>query len=205
MTTNTPTIVNSITDLEALYGATNPASIDKVMAHITPHYKTWIEASKFLILSTIGPEGTDASPRGDDGPVVKILDAKTILLPDWSGNNRLDSLKNIVRDDRISLMFMIPGIDNIVRVNGTAQITPDEAITHQFAKDGKTPKSVIIVTVSELYFQCAKALMRSKLWDSGKEAIEVPTAGDFVKEFKADFDGKAYDDGYAEHAKKRMW
>lgn len=197
--------IKTVAELEAIYGEPIPASLTKVSPIITPNYRKWIDASRFLILSTVGPEGTDASPRGDDGPVVEIADDTTLLLPDWRGNNRIDSLRNIVRDERISLMFMVPGSNNVVRVNGTAIITDDEATRTRFEKQEKLPRTVIVITVQEIYFQCAKALMRSKLWSSGDESAHVPTAGEFVKEMKADFDAESYDSGYVEYAKKRMW
>lgn len=197
--------ITSVAELEAIYGEPIAASIDKVCKTLTPNYRTWIEASRFLILSTVGPEGTDASPRGDDGPVVQIMDDATLLLPDWRGNNRIDSLRNIVRDERVSLMFMVPGSNNVVRVNGTAAITDDATIVGTFEKGGKQPRTVIMVSIQEIYFQCAKALMRSKLWGSDDESTDIPTAGEFVKEQKADFDAEGYDSGYAEYAKGRMW
>ena len=197
--------IDSIEALEALYDAAVPAALTKVASHITPLYREWIEASRFTILSTVGPEGTDASPRGDDGPVVRIADAKTLHLADWRGNNRLDSLRNIVRDPRVSLMFMIPGCTNVVRVNGNAVLTADPALTVTFEKDGKRPKTVIVTTVDELYFQCAKAIMRSKLWAADSQDVRVPTAGQFIKEMSAGFDAAAYDSGYPEYAKERMW
>lgn len=199
------TPITSIEELETHYGPANPASLQKVQAELTPKYHDWISASRFVVLSTVGPEGTDASPRGDDGPVVAIADKKTLLLPDWRGNNRLDSLKNIVRDDRVSLMFMVPGSNNVVRVNGRAVLTADEDLRNRFDKAGKTPATVIVVTIEELYFQCAKALMRSSLWTSEDESDRVPSAGDFIKEINEGFDSKAYDDGYADYAKPRMW
>ncbi len=197
--------VESIEQLEAVYGAISPGSKDKVCPPLTPLYQGWINASRFLILSTVGPEGTDASPRGDDGAVVRIVSEKTLWLPDWRGNNRLDSLRNIVRDPRVSLMFMVPGSKNVVRVNGTAVLAVDAATTNQFEKKGKHPASVIVITVGEVYFQCAKALMRSALWESGDESDRVPTAGEFIAEFKEGFDADEYDAGYADYAKPKMW
>ena len=197
--------IDTIDALEALYEDAVPASLTKVAHRVTPLYRQWIEASRFLILSTVGPEGTDASPRGDDGPVVHIADEHTIWLPDWRGNNRIDSLRNIVRDTRVSLMFMVPGSNNVVRVNGTAVLTAEESVREPFRKKDKLPKVVIVVTLGEIYFQCAKALMRSALWTSEDESKTVPTAGQFVKEMKEDFDAVSYDEGYAEYAKARMW
>ena len=161
--------------------------------------------SRFLVLTTVGPEGTDASPRGDATPVVAIEDETTLILPDWQGNNRLDSLRNIVRDGRVSLMFMVPGCKNVVRVNGLAVLSNETALTNRFETAGKLPKTVIVISVSEVYFQCAKALMRSELWSGADQSHGLPTAGDFISEFKELFDAKAYDDGYCEYAKDRMW
>lgn len=197
--------VESIEALEQLYDTVVPAAIDKVKTHITPKYKAWIDESRFVVLSTVGPSGTDASPRGDDGAVVRVVDQTTLWLPDWRGNNRLDSLRNIVEDGRVSLMFMVPGSNNVVRVNGTSYLTTDPAITTSFEQRGKHPRSVIVVTVGEIYYQCAKALMRSRLWQSDDESQRVPSAGQFIKELNGEFDAQAYDDGYAEYAKDRMW
>lgn len=198
-------IVDSIEALESLYDAAFPGALTKVQSVLTPLYQRWINHSRFTILTTVGPEGTDASPRGDIDSVARIVDPKTLWLPDWRGNNRMDSLRNIVRDGRVSLMFMVPGTNNVVRVNGSAVLTPDEAITSSFEHNGKSPKTVIVVTVAEVYFQCAKALMRSRLWQSESEKDQVPTAGDFLKEVESDFDAKSYDDGYADYARDRMW
>jgi len=181
-----------------------PASLTKVVRRITPHYATWINAAKFCVLSTVGPEGTDGSPRGDMGPVVRLIDEKTLHLPDWRGNNRIDSLRNIVRDGRVSLMLMVPGANNVIRINGTAVLSDDAAITGSFEQKGKHPRSVIVITVIEAYFQCAKAIMRSELW-TAEPAQGLPTAGQMIKEQQAEFDGQSYDDNYAEYAKTRMW
>ena len=199
------TPIKTLAELEAIYGKPVPRSIEKVVTTMTPHYRAWIEASRFVVISTVGPEGTDASPRGNDNSVVEILDDQTVLLPDWFGNNRIDSLRNIVRDERVSLMFMIPSSTNVVRINGIAIDTTDPATCARFEKKGKLPRSVVVMSIGEMYFQCAKALMRSGLWQGLGSDTKVPTAGDFVKERDALFDGKAYDDGYAEYAKPRMW
>lgn len=191
--------------LDALYGEAVPTSLTKVASRMTPLYRQWINASRFLILSTVGPEGTDASPRGDNGPVVEILDDKTLLLPDWRGNNRIDSLRNIVRDQRVSLMFLVPGCKNVVRINGTAILTTDQEVLARFERKGIGPKTVVAITISEMYFQCAKALMRSRLWTSEDESKNVPTAGMFVKEFHPDFDAVDYDTTYAKNAVTKMW
>jgi hypothetical protein len=197
--------INSIEELESIYDAAFQGALDKVQTTLTPLYQQWINQSRFTILTTVGPEGTDASPRGDIDCVVKIIDSRTLWLPDWRGNNRMDSLRNIVRDGRLSLLFMVPGSNNVVRVNGSAILTNDAEVTESFEHNGKTPKTVIVVTVAEVYFQCAKALMRSKLWTSEDESKQVPTAGEFLKEVEQSFDASSYDEGYDEYAKSRMW
>lgn len=196
--------IDTIQDLEAIYDKAVPLSLQKVVTRLTPSYQTWIDAARFCVLTTVGPEGTDGSPRGDVGPVVRIIDDKTLHMPDWRGNNRIDSLRNIVSDGRVSLMFMVPGQGNVVRVNGTAKLTADPAVTGTFDQKGRTPKSVIVITIQEAYFQCAKALMRSELWGD-HPADALPKAGQFLQEQVAEFDGKAYDEGYAEYAKDKMW
>ncbi len=197
--------IETIEDLESRYKPAVPTSLQKVVTELTPLYQRWIEASRFVVVSTVGPEGTDGSPRGDNDSVVKISDSKTILLPDWQGNNRLDSLRNIVRDGRISLMFMVPASENVIRINGHAVLTADENIVAGFDKTGKTPNTVIVVTVHEAYFQCAKALMRSQLWKAEDRSEKVPTAGQFIKAIDEDFDDKSYDAGYHENSQPRMW
>ena len=197
--------ITSVEELEQLYGAAVPAALNKVRDHISPRYKEWIDNSNFLILSTAGPQGTDASPRGDIGQVVKILDEKTLLLPDWRGNNRLDSLRNIVEDGRVSLLFMVPGSNNVVRINGSASLTAEDDFTAQFSDRDNKPKTVIVIHIAEVYFQCAKALMRSQLWSLENNSKQLPTAGDFVKEFDETFDAESYDTGYEDYAKTRMW
>lgn len=197
--------IDTLADLEALYDTPLPATLAKVRTGLTPSYRSWIGSARFLVLVTVGPDGTDGSPRGDDGPVVRIADDKTLLLPDWRGNNRIDSLRNIVTDGRVSLMFMIPGCRNVVRVNGRAVLTADADVRQSFERSGKTPKTVIIVTIGELYFQCAKALMRSDLWSGRDASGGVPSAGDFIREFTEGFDAKSYDDGYTKYAVPRLW
>jgi PPOX class probable FMN-dependent enzyme len=197
--------IDTLADLEALYDSPLPATLTKVRTGLTPCYRRWIDAARFLVLVTVGPEGTDGSPRGDDGPVVRIADDRTLLLPDWRGNNRIDSLRNIVADGRVSLMFMIPSCRNVVRVNGSAVLTADADVTRLFDKAGKTPKTVVVITIGELYFQCAKALMRSELWSVEDASGGVPSAGDFIREFTEGFDAKAYDDGYGDYAEPRLW
>lgn len=191
-------------ELDALYGAAVPASMTKVVPRLTPLYRRWIATSRFCVVSTVGPEGTDGSPRGDDGPVVRIVDDRTLHLPDWRGNNRVDSLRNIVRDGRISLMFMVPGSDSVVRVNGTAWLTVDEDLTASFEQNGRHPRTVIVISVNEAYFQCAKAIMRADLW-ARDDTDGLPTAGQFLHERDAEIDAEHHDATSPDRARETMW
>jgi len=197
--------VKDIETLEALYGKPGSASLRKVASKLTPLYWQWIEASRFCVISTVGPEGTDGSPRGDDSSVVQKMDDRTLLLPDWRGNNRMDTLRNVVSDGRISLMFFVPGNNNVIRVNGTGQVTLDKAMRERFVFKEKIPRSVIVVTVNEVYSQCALALMRSELWNTA--ALDsLPTAGDLLAEQTEGAEGGAdYDAAWAPRAAKTMW
>ncbi|WP_439136606.1 pyridoxamine 5'-phosphate oxidase family protein [Roseicyclus sp.] len=198
-------IIDDIVELEALYDRPSPLSVAKVARSLTPLYRDWIAASRFCVLSTAGPDSTDASPRGDDGPVVRIIDDQTLWMPDWRGNNRLDCLRNIVADGRVSLMFMVAGSSNVVRVKAHAVLTDDPAITETFTQGGNHPKLVIIFTVDEIYFQCAKAIMRAGLWSDVQAPTDLPTAGQFLKEMDHEFDAQGYDLTNPGDAQKRMW
>jgi len=200
------TYIEDIAALEALYDApVVPQALTKVTDHLTPLYRKWVEAARFCVLTTVGPEGTDGSPRGDDGPVLRILDARTLALPDWRGNNRIDSLRNIVRDGRVSLMLMVPGSNNVLRINGTARLSADATLTASFEQRGKHPRSVIVITIGEVYYQCAKAILRSGIWTRGDESAGLPTAGQMAREHDADFDAETYDKDYVIRAQDRMW
>ncbi|MDX8350022.1 pyridoxamine 5'-phosphate oxidase family protein [Cognatiyoonia sp. IB215446] len=198
-------VITDIAALEALYGQPGKASLIKVADHMTPLYAKWIMASRLCMVSTVGPEGTDGSPRGDDGPVVQMQDAKTLLMPDWRGNNRMDTLRNIVADGRISLMFIIPGSNNVMRVNGTAVVSVAPYVLARFDEKGRQPRSVVVITVAEVYSQCARALMRARVWSSGDESAGLPTVGELLAEQEAGFDGTAYDAEWPERAAKTMW
>lgn len=198
--------IDNIEALEALYGTPGEAALVKVATELTPTYRNWIMASKFCVLSTVGPEGTDGSPRGDEGPVVQELDAKHLALPDWRGNQRLDSLRNIVRDPRVSLMFIVPGASNVVRVNGTAKLTADAALLARFERAGKQPQTVTVIQISEIYSQCARAIIRAGLWTSGDQSRGLPTVGDMLKDLTSGaFDGATYDQEWPDRAAKSMW
>ena len=199
------TVVTDIASLEALYGQPAEASLIKVADHITPEYAAWIDASRLCVLSTVGSGGTDGSPRGDDGPVVKIADPRTLLMPDWRGNNRMDSLRNIVSDGRVSLMFMVRGSNNVVRMNGTAQLSVDPDLIGQFEQAGHHPKTVIVIKVGEVYSQCARAFIRAGAWDGVDDSTGLPSMGDILKAQKAGFDAGAYDSAWAARASQTMW
>jgi PPOX class probable FMN-dependent enzyme len=197
--------IEKVSDLEALYDAPGEASLVKVATKMTPLYRKWIMASRFCILSTVGPDGTDATPRGDDGPVVLELDETTLALPDWRGNNRIDNLRNIIADPRVSLMFMVPGSNNVVRVNGRAKVTVDAGLLDRFARKELRPKSVAVIEIDEIYSQCARALLRSGLWTAGDQSAELPSMGDILVEMKQGFDGATYDAEWGARAAKTMW
>ncbi|MCA1443068.1 pyridoxamine 5'-phosphate oxidase family protein [Ensifer sp. IC4062] len=200
-------VISTLEELKALYGETTEASIVKVTKALTAEYRQMIEASPFAALATVGPEGLDCSPRGDDHGVVRVADDKTVLMPDWRGNNRVDSLVNIVRDPRVALMFLVPGSNTTMRINGTAVVSVDPALTGSFEVDGKHPRSVIVITIGEVYFQCARALIRSQLWNSDVfvDPASLPTPGTLLKAAKADFDNESYDREWPGRAAKTMW
>lgn len=197
--------VETIEGLEALYGTPGAPSLRKVADHLTPLYAKWIAASRFAVLTTVGPGGTDGSPRGDDGPVAVALDAQTLAMPDWRGNQRLDSLRNVVEDGRVSLMFMVPGSNTVVRVNGHARLTADADLRARFEQKGRRPATVIVIRVAEVYTQCARAVMRAGLW-SRNDAEGLPTPGEILAEVSGGDEGGAeYDAAWPGRAAKTMW
>lgn len=201
-------IVDSITALEAIYGAPAENSLRKETDRVTPEYRALIAASPFLSLATSGPEGMDCSPRGDLAGFVRVQDERTLLMPDRRGNNRIDSLRNIVHDPRVALLFMIPGSGNTLRVNGRARICVDPALLDSFVMDGKAPRSVLVVTVEAIYFQCARAIMRSDLWNPAKhvDPNSLPTPGSILSALTdSRLGGEAYDKAWPERAKASMW
>ena len=200
------TPIETLDELHALYGKPDENALRKVADRLTPDYAAWIARSRFCILSTIGPEGTDASPRGDDGPVVTPLDDRRLAMPDWRGNQRLDSQRNIVRDPRVSLMFMVPGSSNVIRVNGTAQVRADPDLCARFARKDILPATVIIVTIAEVYSQCSRAILRSGLWKAGDESAGLPSVGQILAAMTdGQVGGATYDTEWAERAQKTMW
>lgn len=202
-------IVTSDAQLDALYGEPVARSLVKEIDHISDHYRAFVEASPFVVVSTCGPEGLDSSPRGDPAGFVRVPDEKTLLIPDRAGNNRIDTLRNLVRDPRISLLFLIPGIGETLRVNGRAAISTDPALCASFEMHGKLPRSVIVATAERVYFQCQKALARSRLWDPEKRLPRsaLPSAGAILQALTPDggFDGEAYDREYPERMKRTIY
>lgn len=201
------TIIRTPDALREIYSGVSEASLVKVTPALTADYRLMIERSPFMALATVGPEGLDCSPRGDRGAVVRVEDARTIALPDWQGNNRIDSLLNIVRDPRVALMFLIPGSNTVMRINGRAVVSVDAELLGSFEMDGKHPRSVVVVTIDEVYFQCARAIMRADLWNPENfvDPKSLPTPGDLLKAAQADFDKETYDRQWPERAAKTMW
>jgi PPOX class probable FMN-dependent enzyme len=200
--------LTTVADLEALYGQPGETSTVKEVARVTPHYRAYIEASPYAALATSGPEGLDCSPRGDRPGFVRVHDEKTLMLPDRRGNNRIDSLRNIVRDPRVALLFMIPGVGNTLRVNGRAHLSVAPALLASFAVDDKAPRSVMVMTVDAVYFQCARALVRSELWNPAchVDPRSLPSAGQILAALSQDrVGGETYDREWAGRAAKTMW
>ena len=197
--------VKTVEGLETLYNDAALAALRKVVDRITPKYRQWITSARFCVLTTVGSAGTDGSPRGVDGPTVMALDEHTMAMPDWRGNNRLDSLRNIVEDGRVSLLFLIGGDNFAVRVNGIARLSADDKLRALFEKQGHTPKTVIVIKVVEIYSQCSRALMRSGLWAQTRPA-DLPTMGDLLKEASlGDLGGPQYDSDQAKRSQNTLW
>jgi hypothetical protein len=202
-------MITSISALEAIYD-TRPtlASTVKEIDFLIAEYRSLIEVSPFAILATSGPEGLDCSPRGDRPGFVRVVDERTLMLPDRRGNNRIDSLRNIVRDPRVALLFLIPGSGTTFRVNGRAAISADPELLASFAVEGKAPRTVIVVTVEAAYFQCARAIVRSKLWDASRhvERGSIPTPGEILEGLtNAEIGAARYDREWPERATKTLW
>ena len=201
-------IITSIEQLEDLYGQPNEASTVKEVDRITPHYRVFIEASPFALLATSGPEGLDCSPRGDLPGFVRFHDERTLMLPDRRGNNRVDSLHNIVRDPRAALLFLIPGSGTTLRVNGSAHLSVERDLLASFAVEGKAPRSVIVLAVETVYFQCARAIVRSELWNPDRhvDPKSLPSAGQILAALSQDrVGGEPYDRDWPDRAKTTLW
>jgi PPOX class probable FMN-dependent enzyme len=201
-------LIRDEASLAAIYGASSAGAIAKEIDYIHPHYRAMIEASPFLVLATSGPEGLDCSPRGDPAGFVHVLDDKTLLIPDRRGNNRIDSLRNIVRDDRVALLFLIPGVGETLRVNGRAAISVAPELLGRFPFRGTLPRSVIVVRAESVYFQCPKALVRSELWNPERHIArkQLPSTGKILAEVTAGMiNGEQYDREYPERLRTTMY
>jgi uncharacterized protein len=201
-------VIRSVEELEALYGEPAEPSLVKEVDWITPHYRRLIEASPFFVLATSGPEGLDCSPRGDRPGFVRIADERTLMLPDRRGNNRVDSLRNIVRDPRVALLFLIPGSGTTLRANGRAHLETDPDLLASFAVEGKAPRSVIVFRVETIYFQCARAVIRAGLWEPESRVApeSLPSPGRILAALTAErVGGEGYDRAWPERARSSMW
>ena len=200
--------ITTIEALDALYDKPAGASLAKEIDHISEHYRTFIEKAPFVVMATSGPDGLDCSPRGDPAGFVRVLDRKRVLLPDRRGNNRLDSLRNLIADPRVSLLFLIPGVNETLRINGRARIMVNEELAASFAINERVPKILIEVTADRVYFQCAKALVRSRLWASETQVPRsaLPSTGQILEQItnKA-IDAVEHDRGYPERVKQTIY
>jgi uncharacterized protein len=201
-------VISDVAALERLYGLPAGASVEKEVAHIHPHYRRMIEVSPFVVLATSGPGGLDTSPRGDPAGFVTVEDEKTLLIPDRRGNNRVDSLRNIIADPRVALLFLIPGVGETLRVNGRASISTSPSLLARFEMDAKLPRSVIVVSVDTVFFQCSRAIWRSKLWDAAahvdREAL--PSLGRMIADLsESRIEAETYDTGLYERLKNSLY
>jgi PPOX class probable FMN-dependent enzyme len=200
--------IADVATLERLYGAPTGAAVEKEINYLHPHYRALIAASPFVVLATGGPDGLDTSPRGDAAGFVIVEDEKTLLIPDRRGNNRIDSLRNIVGNPHVALLFLIPGVGETLRVNGRAIISTAPALLERFSVGGKLPRSVIVVSVDTVFFQCARAIFRSRLWDPAQhvERGSLPSLGTIVGDIsQSRIDGKEYDRGLYERLKGALY
>jgi len=200
--------ITTIEQLESIYGEPHPQSLAKEIDYISDHYRAFIEKAPFVTVATVGPEGLDCSPRGDPAGFVRVVDDKTLMIPDRRGNNRIDSMRNLVRDPRISLLFLVPGVNETLRINGRAEIVVDPDLCTSFSIKGKLPRSVLVVSVERVYFQCQKALVRSRLWDADAQIprSELPSTGKMLQALSENaFDGEQYDRDYPKRMEKTIY
>jgi PPOX class probable FMN-dependent enzyme len=200
--------ITSVAELETLYGKPAGAAVEKEIDYLHTHYQSMIAASPFVVLATSGPDGVDTSPRGDAPGFVAVEDGKTLLIPDRKGNNRIDSLRNIIANPHVALLFLIPGIGETLRVNGRAAISTEPALLQRFSVEGKLPRSVIVVFVDTVFFQCSRAIFRSNLWDASRHIARntLPSTGKIVADVsKTSFDAESYDKGLYERLKATLY
>jgi PPOX class probable FMN-dependent enzyme len=189
-------VISDVQQLEAIYGVPHERALVKEIDHLNEDYCSFVKASPFIVLSSVGSDGTDCSPKGDRAGFVSILDSRTLALPDRPGNNRIDNLRNIVKDPRVSLLFLIPGVGETLRVNGLAQVSVNPELLASFEVGGKLPRTVIVITVQSAYFHCSKALVRSDLWNPARHVSRdsLPSAGQMHKRLSGGtFDAQSYD------------
>jgi PPOX class probable FMN-dependent enzyme len=200
--------VTTMDELMGLYEAPSDVSIAKQIDYVSDHYRAFIEAAPFFALATAGPDGLDCSPRGDAPGFVRVADRKTLMVPDRRGNNRIDSLRNIMRDPRVALLFLIPGIGETIRVVGRAALSIDPDLLASFAVNGKAPCCVIVITVERVFYQCTKAIVRSKLWDPGRhvDRKSLPTTGAILATHTAGrLGGAEHDRGQLERTMAKLY
>ena len=201
-------LITTMDQLQALYGEKMGASVVKEIDYVCSAYRKLIEAAPFVAIATSGPEGLDCSPKGDPAGFVRILDEKTLAIPDRPGNNRIDGFRNIIRDPRIALLFLIPGVGETLRVNGRASISIDPELMQSFAVNGKLPRCVLIVHIETIYFHCSKAIVRSKLWDETTkiDRKSLPSTGTIIAELShGKLGGEKYDREAPERIKAQLY
>lgn len=171
--------ISTLEDLSRLYERPSERALRKQIDRLDGHCRAYIAASPFLVLGTCGPDGADASPRGDHPGFVRVLDDRTLLIPDRRGNNRIDSLRNIIANPVVALLFLVPGVNETLRVNGRAAISAQPSLIERFAVEGRTPRTVLVVTVEQAFMQCARALVRSELWKPARQVnrSDLPSLG----------------------------
>lgn len=199
--------VTSVEELEALYGTPSTHAVKKESPTVNDAYRRLIEAAPFVSVASVGPEGVDCSPRGDRPGFVRVLDERTLAMPDRRGNKRLDTLRNVVRDGRVALLFLIPGVNEALRVNGRGRVTTEPALLESFSVDGAAPTTVLVIEIDTLYFQCARALKRSALWSDASrvDRDSLPSAGELLRSVVTDFDAEAYDAALEARQKRTLY
>ncbi|MGC4054515.1 MAG: pyridoxamine 5'-phosphate oxidase family protein [Paludibaculum sp.] len=203
-----PDPIRDLAELDSMYPAPAPPSIRKVTRQLTPAYRAMIEAAPFFAIATSGPRGLDCSPRGDAAGFVRIADDSTLLLPERRGNNRIDTLRNLINDPRAALLFLIPGISEILRINGAATLSRNRELCDSFLVKGSVPKVVIVLQIETVMFQCARAIIRSRLWDPGlfRAPGDVPSAGTMLADATAGEEGGAsYDAALPERIRTTLY
>jgi uncharacterized protein len=200
-------ILKTEEELRAIYGSPHERTVAKEIPYLNEHYQAFVKASPFVVLASAGVDGTDSSPKGDEPCFVHILDERTLALPDRPGNNRIDNLLNIITDPRVSLLFLIPGVGETLRVNGRAEISNDADLLARFAVNCKLPRTVLVVRIEATYFHCSRALVRSKLWDPARfvERSRLPSPGVMLATTSAGIDADAYDRELPERVKKSLY